>query len=296
MTRGRIASRTRAPGVAIPSSSTNSSPDGALERTLERKPSQSYAHNRNTSIVHGVQHSRNTSYVNSPATSPLSEQAQVIGGLDGAVMSQDTITAAFSAHGVTAGTGPANGFTGASLPPPLPDGSSAQRKPERAPSRSSRKGHVHHRSQSRHHQHTHELKTVGEYALHHLFNSFISQADQKIIQCMTTDRSQPEAEVEFICGPGIDPNFDQLIAALGHIARHKPKPLIDTIMLWRKAKSEEASKLRIQLQTVGYAFILPRHSANLPRLDKQMHQLTPTCLAGTQSLVNIFPRTCRRLP
>ena len=166
-------------------------------------------------------------------------------------MSQDTITAAFSAHGVTAGPSAANGFTGVGLSPALSDSSSAQRKPERAPSgRSSRKGHVHHRSQSRHHQHTHELKTVGEYALHHLFNSFINQADQKIIQCMTV-RAQPEADVESICGPGVDPNFDQLIAALGHIARHKPKPLIDTIMLWRKAKSEEAAKLRAQLQSVG---------------------------------------------
>jgi hypothetical protein len=248
VTRGRIASRTRAPVVTIPSSSSHSSPDGALERTLERKPSQSYAHNRNTSIVHGQarQHSRNTSYVNSPATSPLSEQAQVVAGLNGAVMSQDTITAAFTARGVTAGAGAGaqDGLMSAGLPPAPGDS-----RPQRTVSRNSRKGHVHHRSQSRHHQHTHELKTVGEYALHHLFNSFISQADQKIIQCMT-DRSQPEAEVELVCGPGIDPNFDQLIAALGHIARHKPKPLIDTIMLWRKAKSEEASKLRAQLQTV----------------------------------------------
>ena len=94
--------------------------------------------------------------------------------------------------------------------------------------------------------HPHELKTVGEYALHHLFNSFISQAEQKINQCMT-ERGQPEARVEGVCGPGVDPTFDQLIAALGHIARHKPKPLIDTIMLWRKAKSEEASKQRTQL-------------------------------------------------
>ena len=100
MTRGRIASRTRAPGPPIPSSSSSHSSPDALERTLERKPSQSYAHNRNTSIVHGVQHSRNTSYVNLPATSPLSEHAQVITGLDGAIMSQDSITAAFSAHGV----------------------------------------------------------------------------------------------------------------------------------------------------------------------------------------------------
>ena len=79
---------------------------------------------------------------------------------------------------------------------------------------------------------------------------FNLQADQKIAQCMT-DRGQPEARVELVCGPGVDPSFDQLIAALGYIARQKPKPLIDTIMLWRKAKSEEAAQHRIKLATVG---------------------------------------------
>ena len=259
-TRGRaltassrtVASRSQTP--AVKATSSNSSPDRTLQ-ALERKPSGSYAHNRNTSIVHGIQHSRNTSFVNSPATSPLSPQiiAAAAGAtIDGAVMSQETIAEAFAANGMQPGASTGHVYAGVGAQAASSDGSIPQRKPERAPSaRSSRKGHNHHRSQSRHPPpHPHELKTVGEYALHHLFNSFISQADQKIIRCMTTDRSQPEAEVEFICGPGVDPNFDQLIAALGHIARHKPKPLIDTIMLWRKAKSEEASKLRTQLQTV----------------------------------------------
>jgi hypothetical protein len=225
---------------------------------LERKPSGSYAHNRNTSIVHGIQHSRNASFVNSPATSPLSPQAIAAAGatLDGSVMSQESIVEAFAANGThpaATATNGFNGFNGAPVGTAGNDGSVPQRKPERAPSgRSTRKGHNHHRSQSRHHagQHAHELKTVGEYALHHLFNSFIGQAEQKINQCMT-DRGQPEARVEFVCGPGVDPNFDQLIAALGHIARPKPKPLIDSIMLWRKAKSEEASKQRTQLLHVS---------------------------------------------
>ena len=140
--------------------------------------------------------------------------------------------------------------------------------------RSSRKGgHHHHRSQSRHHQQPHELKTAGEYALHHLFNAFISQAEQKINQCMT-ERGQPEAKVESVCGPGIDPNFDQLIAALGHIARHKPKPLIDTIMLWRKAKSEEASKQRAQLLNARQA--APPPQTLLPRRNTEpLHQHQP---------------------
>lgn len=46
--------------------------------------------------------------------------------------------------------------------------------------------------------------------------------------------------VEMVCGPGADPGFDQLISALGHIARQKPKPLIDTIMYWRKVKGDAA--------------------------------------------------------
>ncbi|KAJ4368077.1 Cell morphogenesis protein PAG1 [Neocucurbitaria cava] len=253
-TRGRAltaSSRTKSPRSQTPAlvvASSNSSPDRTLG-TLERKPSGSYAHNRNTSIVHGIQHSRNTSFVNSPATSPLSPQIIAAAGvtLDGAVMSQESIAEAFAANGAPAGATTANGHMGAGAPATPNDVAVSQRKPERAPSgRSSRKGHHHHRSQSRHHQQPHELKTVGEYALHHLFNSFISQAEQKINQCMT-DRGQPEARVELVCGPGVDPKFDQLIAALGHIARHKPKPLIDTIMLWRKAKSEEASKQRTQL-------------------------------------------------
>lgn len=51
---------------------------------------------------------------------------------------------------------------------------------------------------------------------------------------------ESEAPVEEVCGPGGDLAFDQLISALGHIARQKPKPLIDTIMLWRKEKGDAA--------------------------------------------------------
>ena len=83
-----------------------------------------------------------------------------------------------------------------------------------------------------------EQKSVGEYALHHLFNSFVGKADFKINQCV---QSVPESagRVEDICGPGVDKDFDALISALGHIARQKPKHLVDTIMYWRKAKSED---------------------------------------------------------
>ena len=170
VTRGRaltassrtLSPRSQTPAVVVAASS-HSSPD----RGLERKPSQSYAHNRQTSIVHGLRHSRNTSFINSPATSPLSPQAIQASGstIDGTVMSQESIAEAFAAKGTHGGGSPANPSG------PLGDGSVPHRKPERAQSARSRKGgHHHHRSQSRH-QAQHELKTVGEYALHHLFNS-----------------------------------------------------------------------------------------------------------------------------
>lgn len=77
-------------------------------------------------------------------------------------------------------------------------------------------------------------------------SQFVGQADQKINQCITNPEL-PEPKVELICGPGVDPSFDQLISALGHIARQKPKPLIDTLMFWRKAKSEAATNARAEL-------------------------------------------------
>ena len=95
-----------------------------------------------------------------------------------------------------------------------------------------------------------EARTPGEYALHHLLNSFVAAADQKINQCIASI-DELVTPVEQICGPDVDPSFDQLISALGHIARQKPKPLIDSLMFWRKAKGEAAS--------------LARQSINLPR-------------------------------
>lgn len=76
---------------------------------------------------------------------------------------------------------------------------------------------------------------------------FVGQADTKMDQAILK-LGESETPVEEVCGPGADPKFDQLISALGHIARQKPKPLIDTIMLWRKEKGDAAILAR---QTVN---------------------------------------------
>ncbi len=81
-----------------------------------------------------------------------------------------------------------------------------------------------------------------------LFTAFIAQAEEKLNECITVP-FDPEPPAEQICGPGVDPAFDQLIVALGRIANQKPKPLIDSMMLWRKSKSDAASDARNQFQS-----------------------------------------------
>ncbi|PQE17215.1 cell morphogenesis PAG1 protein [Rutstroemia sp. NJR-2017a BVV2] len=208
------------------------------------------SHHRNTSIVNGIQRSRNGSFTSSSA-SPLSPQviAAAAGDSDASAMENSNFPS--TASSMTSGTSfssntiivPSRSPSAADNAPP----SNTQRNMERVHSSSgrSRRNHAHHHSHSRHHKD--ELKTVGEYALHVLFTSFIAQAEEKISQCVTLPLD-PEPQIEHICGAGVDPAFDQLISALGHIASQKPKPLIDSMMLWRKNKSDAANEARIQLQ------------------------------------------------
>ncbi|KAG0033981.1 Cell morphogenesis protein PAG1, partial [Podila clonocystis] len=45
---------------------------------------------------------------------------------------------------------------------------------------------------------------------------------------------------------GADPKFDKLLASLGSVARHRPKPVIDCVMLWRKGKIESSDDATIK--------------------------------------------------
>ncbi|KAK8210039.1 cell morphogenesis N-terminal-domain-containing protein [Phyllosticta paracitricarpa] len=278
-------SRSQTPVVAVPSRD-RSTPDPGVER----RPSQSYGHHRNTSIVHGIQHSRNTSFANAQSPSPLSPQiiAAVGGGnahaLDGSMMiSHDEFSDPGARYGgaVTAGAEPRH----------IPDGNTQifrgpERRLERTDSLRVKREHDHGRSQSRNHQ----GRNVGEMALHHLFNSFVGQADQKINQCVS-DVQGAEPKVESVCGPGVDPAFDQLIYALGHVAREKPKPLIDTLMFWRKAKSEKANDKKKELEATRAALqpIQEMGNSSRPSLPHTqygpVHAPTHATLALQQAVV-----------
>jgi len=153
-----------------------SRPGPAFEGGIERRPSASYGHHRQTSIVHGIQHSRNASFAASPAISPLSPEiiAAVGAGVGGASdftantpqMEAPELPSGLPLHSRPNGSVSSN-LTGTTLASGGSSVTVTQKKTERMQSGGKIR---HHHSHSRHHHQT-EQKTVGEYALHVLFNS-----------------------------------------------------------------------------------------------------------------------------
>ncbi|CDH16934.1 probable Cell morphogenesis protein PAG1 [Zygosaccharomyces bailii ISA1307] len=85
-----------------------------------------------------------------------------------------------------------------------------------------------------------DWKSPSEYALHILFTKFVRHAENKLNECLHHSSEPSEPPIVDILGEGIDPTFDKIIESLGHIAKNKPKPVIDAMMFWRKTKSEIA--------------------------------------------------------
>lgn len=132
---------------------------------------ESKTHHRQTSIVHGIQHSRNGSFASS--SSPLSPQ--MIAAAGGERPDVSNMGDPSFASGLASMSSGASFSSNATLVPERVSSAtdshaSSQKRVERVLSSRSRREHGHHHSHSRHH-HKEELKTVGEYALHVLFTS-----------------------------------------------------------------------------------------------------------------------------
>ncbi|KAK5165119.1 Cell morphogenesis protein PAG1 [Saxophila tyrrhenica] len=209
---------------------------------LERKPSASYGHHRQTSIVHGVQHSRNPSLLSTTNVTPLSPQKAMAksAGPDGPT------------HGAVPGLKKSPSMS--TLHSSKPNGSSmnvngsferaeSQRRADRMHSQRSKRDYEHQRSHSRMQAPgVPEMRTVGELALHHMFTAFIAEAEERIERCLPKP-GRVDTSIENICGPGADPAFDQLLASLGHVSRRDPSSLISSVVNWRKEKRDVMNKL-----------------------------------------------------
>ena len=154
-----------------------------FEGRADQISSPPYGHHRQTSIVNGIQHSRNTSLVTSKSNSPLSPQAVGAGQLAGNSSTHNNMRASLNekTDSPTASRRPSTSDT--TIRPSASKSStdsnalsnSSQSEAKKAGQKNSlasqastslRKEKMRSQSQSRS-----ELKTVGEYALHHLFNS-----------------------------------------------------------------------------------------------------------------------------
>ena len=169
------------------------SPPSLNNGGTERKISVTYGHYRQGSKVQGpYQHSRNTSFVNSPATSPLSPYPTGAASTK-ATLAPEFVSLTMVHHGSPESrstdspsstvNGSMHSLTTSTLVGDQDIGDATnithtQKRIDRTHSDRTRRDHSHQRSQSR----QQEQKTVGEYALHHLFNS-VSGCDR----CKDTD-------------------------------------------------------------------------------------------------------------
>ncbi|CCE79376.1 Piso0_001435 [Millerozyma farinosa CBS 7064] len=122
-------------------------------------------------------------------------------------------------------------------------------------------------------------KTPTEYTLHIIFTQFVRHAERKLNMCLEYSLLE-EPPIFDILSEGVDPQFDKILASLGYIARHKPKPVIDSVMFWRKSKSEVASMAASEVERV-----LASVKSNISKINSS------TSLSSVGSSQNTKPQT-----
>lgn len=168
------------PALSPRSQSSNRSPAGP-NVTMERRPSLTQNHYRHASKAHGLfAHSRNTSFVNSPATSPLSpfvpngttavpEFPSLAMHAPGSKDPRPSDSPSNASNSSSASTLTTNQEVGDTSNP-----GQTKRRPDRSGGNLPRRGHSHHRSQNKH-QHAIKPQNVTEWTIYHLFVS-VSQS------------------------------------------------------------------------------------------------------------------------
>lgn len=92
-------------------------------------------------------------------------------------------------------------------------------------------------------------KSPFTYALHVVFTSFVRIAEKKI-NTLAINAGDPEPDINAALGEDADPAFDKILQCLGYIARQNPKPVIDSVMFWRKSRAELKSEAQPGFNTV----------------------------------------------
>ncbi|KAF4581676.1 Cell morphoproteinsis protein PAG1 [Pleurotus pulmonarius] len=80
-------------------------------------------------------------------------------------------------------------------------------------------------------------KTPSDYALHAVFMRFASVAESKISTFLRNTAEDPSLPA--ILAVGTDPKFDDTLQSLAKIAQRNCKPVVDSIMRWRKSQQQD---------------------------------------------------------
>ncbi|CAG84689.2 DEHA2A09218p [Debaryomyces hansenii CBS767] len=130
-------------------------------------------------------------------------------------------------------------------------------------------------------------KTPAEYTLHIVFTQFVRHAERKLNLCLDYPLMEEPPVVE-ILAEGVDSQFDKIVASLGYIARRKPKPVIDSVMFWRKSKSEVASMAASEvekiLSTAKSNLSKAQHNDNIPASNPVINKNSNTGNKAKRSL------------
>ncbi|BFZ58482.1 Cell morphoproteinsis protein PAG1 [Savitreella phatthalungensis] len=104
-------------------------------------------------------------------------------------------------------------------------------------------------------------KSPFTYALHVVFTSFVRLAERKINSIVTSATDQ-EPDVAAAMASGADVAFDKVLRNLAFIAKQNPKPVIDSVMFWRKSRAE--------LRSDSGSHIVPEEAAS------RRHEMRPS--------------------
>ncbi|KAI8820541.1 cell morphogenesis N-terminal-domain-containing protein [Fimicolochytrium jonesii] len=84
-------------------------------------------------------------------------------------------------------------------------------------------------------------KNPAQIVLQNVFGRFVRAAELKVNTLIYTQPLDREVDLFNPFCAGADPAFDALLESVGSVSKHCPKLMIDSIMVWRKSKSENAN-------------------------------------------------------
>ena len=82
-----------------------------------------------------------------------------------------------------------------------------------------------------------EPQTPSDYALHAIFMRFAGAAEAKMDRFLNQPIEREPSLLEYM-GPGVDIKFDELLTSLGRIGQRHAKPVLESIMRWRRSQND----------------------------------------------------------